>query len=415
LYLFGFLLVVSLLAGIYPAFVLSSFQPAKVLKNQLSAEMTGSRRLRKSLLVVQLSVSIGIIIFSGVLYQQLNYITKKNLGFDRENMIRLEPTARLFRNFESFKNELSKHSSIVSAAASNMNPLQSGGGNNGVDWQGKPKDSRITFKTIGCSYEFPETFGLKIIEGKNFQAKPMDSLNTEVLVSEEAAKIMRLKQPIGESIKIGDTPCVIIGIVNDFHTESLRASRQPVILYRTDYMHTAAVYVKYQHGTTQASLEALAEEYKKIEPEFTMKYWFQDDTYNEIYKTEITVSRLVLLFTIVTLVISILGIASLATYNVLRRTKEIGIRRVFGASMVQVLSNLTSEFSLILLLAMMVAAPLAWLAADRWLTNFAYRILMPWWIYATTFVGIGAIVLIIICMQGLKTVITSPSKTLRNE
>ncbi len=221
---------------------------------------------------------------------------------------------------------MSKHASIVSAAASNMNPLQSGGGNNGVDWQGKPKDSRITFKTIGCSYEFPETFGLKIIDGKNFQTKPTDSLNTEVLVSEEAAKIMRLKQPIGESIKIGDTPCVIIGIVNDFHTESLRASRQPVILYRTDYIHTAAVYVKYQHGTTQASLEALAEEYKKIEPEFTMKYWFQDDTYNEIYKTEITVSRLVLLFTIVTLVISILGIASLATYNVLRRTKEIGIR-----------------------------------------------------------------------------------------
>jgi putative ABC transport system permease protein len=414
-YILAFLITVALMAGTYPAFVLSSFQPARVLKNQFSSGVTGSNKMRQSLLVVQLSVSITIIVFCGVLYQQLNFITNKNLGFDRSNMIRVEPTGRLFRNFETFKNEMLKQPSIMGIAASNMNPLQADGGNTGVEWPGKPKDLRVTFKTIACTYEFAETFGLKILEGRNFQPSALDSLNTEVLISEEAAKIMNLKQPVGEIIHIGEASCVVIGVVNDFHTESLRSSRQPAILYRTDYMHTSAVYVKYQPGTTQASLAALAQEYKKMEPDITMKYWFQDDTFQEIYKTEITASRLVLIFTIVTLIISVMGIAGLATYNVMRKTKEIGVRRVFGASILQVMKILVNQFSMLLLFAFIIAAPLAWLTADRWLTGFAYHIAMPWWVFLATFLCIGMAIIFIICLQGLKTVATNPSKTLRNE
>jgi ABC-type antimicrobial peptide transport system permease subunit len=414
-YILGFLMLVSLLAGVYPAFVLSSFQPVKVLKNQFTALMTGSHRLRQSLLVIQLSVSIGIIIFSVVLYQQLNFITQKNLGFDRSNTILIEPTWRLFQKFDAFKTELFKNPEIISAASSNMNPLRADGGNTGVEWPGKPKDLRVFFKTIACSYEFPSTIGLKILEGRDFESKSLDTLNTEVLVSEDAVKIMNLKNPVGEVIKIGDSRCVIIGVTNDFHTESLRASRQPVILFRTNYEHTSAIYVKYQPGTTQASLVALTQVYKKFEPDLTLKYRFQDDTFNEIYKTEITSARLVLVFTFITLIVCVMGIAGLATYNVMRRTKEIGIRRVFGASATQVMRLLTNEFSLILIFAMVIAAPLAWYAANRWLTGFAYRIAMPWWTYATTFFSIGVVTLTIICMQGFKTVTTNPTKTLRNE
>ncbi len=415
LYLLGLLMIISLLAGIYPAFILSSFQPVNVLKSQFSNQFTGSQRLRKFLLVVQLSVSIGIIIFSGVLYLQLNYVTKKNLGFDRSNMIRVEPTARLFKNFDAFKNELKKNASIISVGASNTNPLNTEASNTGVSWQGKPKDLRVNFKTIACSYEFPETFGLKIIEGRDFTAQSHDSLHTEVLVTGEAVKTMGLEKPIGEIIQIGEANCVIIGVINDFHTESLHASRLPVILYRTDYMHTSAIYVKYQAGTTQQSLNAVSDAYKQIESNFTIKYWFQDDTFNEIYKTEITASRLVLLFTIVALVIASIGIIGLATYNVHRKTKEIGIRRVFGASVGQMMKLLTNEFSLIMLLAVLIATPLAWLGSDKWLTGFAYRIDMPWWIYLITFAGIALVTTVIICLQGLRTVTTNPTKALRNE
>jgi hypothetical protein len=403
-----------LLAGLYPAFVLSSFNPVNILKGQ-SGQATGSRRLRKFLLVAQLSISIGIIIFSGVLYLQLNYVTQKNLGFDRENMIRMEPTARLFRSFAAFKNEIGKHPSITHVAASATNPLQTGGGNTGVNWPGKPKDLRVTFKTIGCSYEFPETFGLKVTEGRTFQSQPQDSVNSEVLISQDAAKVMGLTDPVGEIITIGQTPCVIIGVVNDFHTSSLHETRMPVILYRVGYMNTSAVYVKYKAGTTLQSLEALGKVYKQFEPDFTMKYWFQDDTFNDLYKTEILALRLIVGFTLVALIIATIGIVGLATYNTLRKTKEIGVRRVLGASVMEVLTLLFNEFSVLLIIATIIAAPVAWYAADQWLQGFAYRTSIPWWIFATTFSGVSLLIVFIVCAQGLKTVAANPTKALRSE
>ncbi len=414
-YLICFLIAVALLAGVYPSLVMSSFQPIRILKNQLSSGSAGSQRFRKSLLVVQLSVSIGIIIFSGVLYHQLNFITHKNLGFDRSNMIRIEPTFRLLQKFESFKNELSKDASIISAGISNSNPLNAGGDNTGVSWPGKPDNLRVSFKTIACSYEFPSTLGLKIKEGRDFQSQSMDTTRTEVLVSEDAVKTMGLVNPIGEEIKIGETPCVIIGIVNDFHTSSLHEARLPVILYRTPYERLSAIYIKYKPGTTQQAMQTINNVYKSFEPAFTMKYWFQDETFDELYKTEIIASRLILLFTVIALIIAGIGIVGLATFNALRKTKEIGIRRVFGATAVQVLSLLLNEFSRVLMIATIIAAPLAWYAANYWLEGFAYHTPMPWWIFAATCAGVTALIAFIVWLQGLKTIATNPTQTLRSE
>ncbi len=415
LYLVGVLLGVAILAGIYPAWVMSSFQPVRILKNQLSAKSSGSQSFRKVLLVVQLSVSIGIIIFSGVLYQQLNYITHKNLGFDRSNMIRVEPTFQLLQKFEAFKNELYKNPAITSIGTAATNPLNTSGGNTGVSWPGKAPDVRISFKTIACSYEFPETMGLKLLEGHNFQPITGDSIRTEVLVTEEAVRIMGLEQPLGEEIKMGEATCVIIGVVNDFHTSSLHEARQPVILFRTSYEHTSAIYVKYQPGSTQSAMETLVNTYKSFEPSFTMKYWFQDETFDELYKTEIIASRLVLLFTAIALVIAIIGIVGLATFNALRKTKEIGIRMVFGASTGQVMGLLFREFSFVLMIAILVAGPMAWYAADHWLAGFAYHTDMPWWMFGITFLGVGGLITLVIWLQGMKTLSANPTQTLLSE
>lgn len=415
LYLGVFLLIVALLAGIYPSLVMSSFQPVRILKNQLSSRAAGSNYFRKSLLVVQLSVSIGIVIFSGVLYHQLKFIGAKDLGFDHSNIIHLEPTYQLMKKFEAFKTELLKSGVIVNAATSGSNPINSGDSNTGVSWAAKAPDSRVAFKTIGCSYDFPETMGLKIIEGKNFQTQSQDSLRTEALITLDAAKTMGFANPVGEEIKMGNTTCVVIGVVNDCHTESLRESRLPVILFRSPNVQNAFMYVRYQPGKTKQALEALNKVYSSFEPTYTMRYDFQDENYNKLYKSEGIASRLMVVFTAVSLIIAIIGLVGLAAFNTMRKTKEIGIRRVFGASVAQSLSLLFNEFLWVFIAAAVIAGGVAWYAADKWLQGFAYRTSIPWWIFVTTFMGTGLLILALVLIQGLQTVSANPTKTLRSE
>jgi len=415
IYLLGFLIVIALAAGAYPAFVLASFQPVKILKSQFSGS-TGSNGLRKSLLVIQLSISAGIIIFTSIIYSQLNFIINKDLGFDRHNTIHIEPTHTLHLKNEAFRNELFKHSEIIGLTSTNANPLNSGGGNTGVKWQGKPENMRAAFSTIGCTYEFPEFFGLKILEGRNFtETESKDSVNSEVLITREAAKTMGMSHPIGEHITIGDVPCVIIGVINDFHTKPLHESRLPVILYRTSIFRTGETYVKFQQGKTHEAFSILQDIYKKFEPSYTMRYWFQDDTFSDLYKTEMMASRLVLGLSFVSLVIAVIGIVGLATFNTMRKTKEIGIRRVLGATTTQVWGLLTQEFFWVMITALIIAAPLTWYAGNQWLAGFAYHDQMPVWLFVATFGGIALLTIAIICLQSLKTVMRNPTESLRSE
>ncbi|MGC3961449.1 MAG: ABC transporter permease [Verrucomicrobiota bacterium] len=412
--LLGFLMALAALAGFYPALVLSSFQPIRILKGSLTPQ-TGSNRLRKVLLVVQLSVSLGIIIFSGVLYRQLDFIFSKDLGFDRGSMIRVEPTYKLLKQIDVLKAELAKSPDIVGITTANMNPLQADGANVGVTWPGKAKDTRIAFSTIGVTYEFPQLFGLKLLEGRDFEQKSSDSLNTEVLVTAEAAKLMGMANPVGAKIQIGEASAVIIGVVNDFHTGSLREQRLPVILHRLSIFQTGTMFVKYQRGRTQEGFEAFQKAYKTIEPDYTLKYWFQDDTFDDLYKTERTASYLAILFTVIALIIAIIGIVGLAMFNLARKTREIGVRRVFGASAAQILALLTREFSFVMIVALVVAAPLTYYAASRWLQTFAYHANMPWWMFVIAFILIAVITIGITCLQALRTVKSNPTSALRSE
>ncbi|MBP9933910.1 MAG: ABC transporter permease, partial [Chitinophagaceae bacterium] len=260
-----------------------------------------------------------------------------------------------------------------------------------------------------------ETFGLKLLEGRQFTPQIADTVNTEVIVTEEAVKLMGFKEPIGAVFTIGDANCVIIGVVNDFHTESLRNEKFPVVFYMHPILNCSSLFVKYEPGATQQSLEIIQSAYNKFEPTFTMKYSFQDEVFDTMYKTEITASKMVMLFTIIAMVIAIIGIVGLATYNVIKRKKEIGIKRVFGASIPNIFLMLSKEFALIVVLATMLAMPFTWYSASHWLSGFVYRIDMPWWIFVSTFAGICILTVLIIFVQGFKTVKTNPTKTLRSE
>lgn len=409
-----FLLLVALAAGLYPAIVMSSFQPAAVLKS-VTTRYSGAQQLRKVLLVVQVAVSLSIIVFSGILFQQLSFIQRQNLGYDRENILHIEPTYNLMKQYDAFKNELLQHPEIKSVTAGVGNPLNLHNHTTGVTWPGMPEGSRPTFQILPCNYELPETFGMTLLEGRSFTPSPGDTVNSEVLITEEAVKMMQLKEPIGTIFKVGAVNCKIIGVLRDFHTESLRNEKLPVILYQHPTLNCSAIYVRYQPGTTQAAMAVVQETYKKMEPSFTMKYTFLDDVFNKMYKTEQTASYMVIFFTAISFVIAIIGVVGLSTYNVMRRKKEIGIKRVFGASVANILSMLSREFLILISLSTLLAIPFAWYSADQWLSGFAYRIDMPWWMFGVTFTIVTTITLALICVQALRTVTTNPTKVLRNE
>lgn len=415
LYLLAFLLIAAFAAGVYPAFIMSSFQPSQVLKGQVVSGRSTPTYFRKALLITQLSMSIGIIIFSGVLFSQHTFISEMNLGYDREDMIRIEPTYKLLKKYDAFKNELLKIPSVKSISATNANPMSLNGHTTGISWPGKPTDKNVTFQQFGSSYEFPETFGLQLVQGRLFKSTSLDSINTEALVSEEAVRVMDLKQPIGEHITIGDASVVIIGVIKDFHTESLHNEKLPIVIYRQPLLSCSAIFVKYEHGTAHKSLEDIQSVYKEMEPDFTMKYWFQDDTFNSMYKTETIASRLISLFTVISLIIAIIGIVGLASFNIIKRKKEISLKRVFGAGTLTILATLIKEFILVIALSLLIATPLAWIASERWLSGYAYRIDIPWWLFAVTPGVIFFLTVSIICLQALKTIATNPTQVLRSE
>jgi ABC-type antimicrobial peptide transport system permease subunit len=256
---------------------------------------------------------------------------------------------------------------------------------------------------------------LKIVEGRGFTDTSQDTLNTEVLVTQDAVVTMGLENPVGQIIKIGDASCVIVGVVSDFHTQSLHEEKLPVILFRSEYTNTYSVYVRYQPGKIQQAMQALSSAYKNIEPKFTMKYWFMDDVFDKQYKQEKMASSLVLLFSTIALIIAALGIVGLATFNVMKRLKEVSIRKVFGATTAQILRLLTGEFAWVMLVAVLIAIPLVWYAATEWLSGFAYHVSMPWWLYAVCAIGVALLTVIIICSQAMKAIVSNPTEILRSE
>ncbi|PZX57625.1 MacB-like protein [Algoriphagus ratkowskyi] len=418
LYMFGFLIFITLLAGLYPSLVMSSFQSAKILKGLEIKRFNGSVNIRKTLMALQLCLSIGIILFSTVIHFQLNFIRQKNLGFDKENMIRVEPTYRLLKSYDAFKDQSLKSKVISGMTVTNSNPLHIDSKTMAVEWSGKSVDTNISFQTIGTIDNFTELFDLKVLEGRQFfdQNQTEESMWAEAIITESAAKLFGFKNPIGEKIKILNyLDCEIVGVINDFHTASLKESILPVIIYRKPVEQLSGIYIKYKAGHAEEAIQDINTIYKSLEPDTSIKYWFQDETFDKLYKTESIASNLVLAFSLVSILIAIIGIVGLATFNTLRKTKEIGVRRVFGATQLESLLVLVREFVWVMTVALIVAVPVAWFFSRRWLQSYAYRTEIPWVTFAFILIGAIFLILFIIWIQSQKIISTNPTKSLRSD
>lgn len=404
--LLGITLFTGLLSGSYPALYLSGFKPAMVLKGKLTNSIA-EKLTRKGLVIFQFSLSIIFIVSVSVLYKQINYVENKNLGFDKNNVVYFETDTKAST---AFLNEIQNLPSVESA--SDMIGHLIGDeyvGKGRIVWNGKI----IPARSFGVNYGMLETLGIKIKEGRSF-SKSHGSKNTQIILNEAAVEAMGLKNPVGTLIIGKDDSTEIIGVAKDFHFESLHEKIEPMKFRLNDGV-AATVVVKIKKGKEKEALGSLETLYKKFNSDVPFNYKFLDQDYQALYTSERLTSVLSRYFAGLSILISCLGLFGLAAFTAETRLKEIGIRKVLGATVFGIVRLLSGEFAKMILIAICIALPLSYLIAKNWLDNFAYRITLQWWY----FLGAGMVTIFIalctVSFQSVKAALVNPAKSLKSE
>jgi ABC-type antimicrobial peptide transport system permease subunit len=408
----GITLVTGLLAGSYPSIFLSSLQAIHALKGK-QPNLAGTT-VRKALVVFQFTISFALIVGAIVVHKQIEYMRNKNLGFDKENAFYFTISEALKKNVEGFKNEILKNPSVQNVARSNSNPMQVFDGMVLADnaWPGKTKEDNLIFKTLRCDNDFLKSFGFTLLEGRFFSEEfPSDSNN--YIINEEAAKRMKLSNPIGQEL-IAPTKGEIIGVVKDFHSGALQGAIEPVIISMRPKI-ADLMFIRYKPGQAQEAVENVESLLKKFNSGFPLEYKFMDETFGKIYETEILAGKLSNCFTLIAIFISCLGLFGLASFTAERRTKEIGVRKILGATVSQVVLLLCRDFILLICIALVVGLPLAWLGAKEFLDGYAFHIELGYAVFALAGFGITAIALVTVSFQSVKAAMSNPVKNLRVE
>ncbi len=412
-FLAGLLLLTGALSGSYPALFLSSLNPVRVLKGTLRFG-AGAQFFRRGLVVFQFVLSILMIVGTVVVYQQLRYIQTKNLGYDRENLINVPGEGEIAKKYQAFKQQLLQLPGIQSVSHIQTNPLRNGNTTDGVKWVGKDPRSAIQFNNTWVGYDFVKTMNLTLIGGRDFSpGYGMDSTN--YLINESAAKRLSYKDPVGQPLTFGDHPGKIVGVVKDFHFNSLHVPIRPLIIRLAETWNYDNILIKTKPGQTKQALSSIEALCRQMNPQFPFIYSFVDADFQHIYKSETVVGTLATLFACLAIFIACLGLFGLAAFMAEQRTKEIGVRKVLGASVTSIVTLLSKDFLKLVLVAIFLASPLSWWVMRQWLQGFAYKIDLAWWMFALAGLAAIIIALITVSFQSIKAALMNPVKSLRSE
>lgn len=410
----GITLITGVVSGSYPALFMSSLRPITVLKGILKFK-SGATNFRKALVVVQFVLSIVLILGMIVIYRQIDYIHNKNLGFQKSDLLYMPLEGELEKNFYAFKDELLKQPGIRNVTSAQHDPLEVGSSTMGVRWPGKDTTKLTLFSINPITYDYIQTMDIKLVDGRDFSREfGTDTVN--YLLNEAAARIIGYKEPLGKDLTVWGDPGKIIGVMKDFHHNSLKVPIEPLILrlFRGDRTW-GSVIVRTEAGNTKQAIASMESTFKKFNPGFPFRYYFTDDEIAKNYKSEYTVSKLSRYFAFLAIFISCLGLFGLITFTAEQRTKEIGIRKVLGASVGGIVRMLSKDFLKLVLIAAIIAFPLAWLAMNKWLADFAYRVEIGWVVFVVAGLVAILIALVTISVQAIKAALANPVKSLRTE